>query len=583
MPEEILFSRFKIIREIGKGGFGTVLQAFDLRMERSVAIKKIPKEAHTAPRAVREAKTIALLSHPNIVTLYDFLESEHHFYLVMEQVKGFNFKEILAGNDLDWEEAVAATLQVSHALESAHFNYVIHRDIKPSNLILTADGRVKVLDFGIARLFGNSPISYKEGIIGTLAYISPEQAADDVVDERSDLFSLGVFCYEALTGLNPFSAETQKAVLFKIQNHVPKNPCELNPDIPEGVGNVVMKMLEKNPDDRFNTMVEMRYKMLRYAGNIEEQELLRVLHFNSSDGPSAQEASSKPKIDFSGLDIGIINNIGSAILLFALILYTGQFVSQGAIPDWAFGLALPVAGLSVKWPRIGVLIFFLILTSINTGYNIVLGAVCLIFLLAYGYLSRNRPTLAVLTPFTMPILANAGYGLSFPLLTGLLLGPVNAFIAGLLGSIITNLNDLFSNNVINFTTIGSSKLWNMTLDTGSLISQIFTLFFGNWLLILQAILIGAAGLLIASARGLIRRLSSLLALAVLILILYGYHVITSIASTNPAADYNAALKAWFSSLFLSVPILLIWGLINYFNYQKEVRTISNGITKRIRK
>lgn len=581
MSEELLFSRFKIIREIGKGGFGTVLQAFDLRMERNVAIKKLPKDAHTAPRAIREARTIALLSHPNIVTLHDFLESENYFYLVMEQIKGLEFDDILSKHVLDWQEAVSATLQVSHALECAHLNYVIHRDIKPGNLILLSDGRVKVLDFGIAKLLGNSPVSYKEGIVGTLSYLSPEQATDDVIDERSDIFSLGVFCYEAMTGINPFHAETQKAVLFKIQNHTPKHPSELEPDVPENVSNVVMKMLEKDPNDRFSSVIEMRYKMLRYAGDLQEQHILKKLYLASMDQRTPQEVEGRGRNVSKNSTSSLLSNLPVAALLLALIISTGPLITDGRFPLWAFMLGAPIAAISLRWPRAGVLLLLLIIAGMNMAFNIVLGVSSLVLLLGYGYLMRDRSPLAIATSFSMPLFSKVGAGLSFPLIAGLLLGPLESFIAGAIGSLVMSFSDAFISDSISFTAIRSPKMWYAPLGASSLISQVFSLFYENTLVFFQALLIGLASAGISFARSRVGRLSSLLALAVLIFVLYGYRIITLLFSANPNTDYEAASRTWSTSLVLSVPILLVWGFLNYKHYAQN-RIADDGTTKRIR-
>lgn len=564
MTEDILFSRFKIIKELGRGGFGTVFQAFDIRMERNVAIKRIPKNVHTAPRAVREAKTVALLSHPNIVTVHDFIEDENYFYLVMERIDGIPFDDILKKNELTWEEAEAAALQVSSALECAHYNYVIHRDIKPANLLLLKDGRIKVLDFGIARLLGSSPVSYGEGAIGTLAYISPEQARDDIVDERSDLFALGVFMYESLTGDNPFKAETKNTILFKIQNHVPEHPSKVDPNIPEGVGDVVMKLLEKEPENRYDSVAEMRNKLLRHTGKLEEQQILKVLYEKHVSGLSELQ---QPEYSLLNLGKGFLNNIFGAVLAFLLILSAGRLTADG-LSSWSIAIAAVAGIASIKLPKAGLLVFVLYLAAISFGHHFVLGVLAFITLALYLFLLRKQSALETLLPFSFTLIANAGFGLSFPLVAGFLTKPVNAFFTGVVGSFFLSINDILAAETIRFLSFKSPQLFYDTPSANTLITQPIVIFWENPSIIIQAIIIGIAAFFISVAKEKTHRFAPLYAAAVLIFILYGYRIITLMTSSGQAKDYEAAFKAWSSSLLLSVPALLIWSL---FGYLKQIR------------
>ncbi|HZD60618.1 MAG TPA: serine/threonine-protein kinase, partial [Anaerolineae bacterium] len=249
--DDLLLNRYKVLSKLGSGGFSDVYKAFDTRMGRIVAVKQINVSRHSAPRALREAQTVALLNHPNIVTLYEFEEEGDECYLIMELIEGIPLSKILAQlAPLAAEEAIVTGIQICRALEAAHLNGIIHRDIKPENVMVLYDGRLKVMDFGIARLKGAATAT-RGDIIGTFAYMSPEQARGETVDERSDIFSLGAVLYEMITDSIPFNGETVVETLHMVQNSVPDPPSVINPAIPEGIDRCVMRALAKTPQERY--------------------------------------------------------------------------------------------------------------------------------------------------------------------------------------------------------------------------------------------------------------------------------------------------------------------------------------------
>jgi serine/threonine-protein kinase len=261
--------RYRIVRKLGSGGMADVYLAEDEELGRRIAIK-ILNDRHAndesfVERFRREAKNAAGLSHPNIVSIYDRGEAEGTYYIAMEYLDGRSLKElVVARGPLPIPDAVDATRQVLAALRFAHRKGVVHRDIKPHNVMADADGRLKVTDFGIARA-GVSQMTEAGSIIGTAQYLSPEQARGAPVDQRSDLYSVGVVLYEMLTGTTPFSGESPVEIAMKHLSDPPRPPSVERPDIPPDLDMIVLRALAKNPDDRFQTAEEMDAELERVS------------------------------------------------------------------------------------------------------------------------------------------------------------------------------------------------------------------------------------------------------------------------------------------------------------------------------
>jgi beta-lactam-binding protein with PASTA domain/predicted Ser/Thr protein kinase len=261
--------RYRIMRKLGSGGMADVYLAEDEELGRRVAIK-ILNDRHAnddsfVERFRREAKNAAGLSHPNIVSIYDRGEAEGTYYIAMEYLDGRSLKElVVARGPLPIPDAIEATRQVLGALRFAHRKGVVHRDIKPHNVMADADGRLKVTDFGIARA-GVSQMTEAGSIIGTAQYLSPEQARGAAVDQRSDLYSIGIVLYEMLTGQVPFTGESPVEIAMKHLSDTPRPPSMLRPEIPPDLDMVVLRSLAKRPEDRFQTAEEMDEELQRVA------------------------------------------------------------------------------------------------------------------------------------------------------------------------------------------------------------------------------------------------------------------------------------------------------------------------------
>lgn len=274
-----LGGRYEVRSLIGRGGMAEVHLGFDTRLHRIVAIKMLridlARDSIFQARFRREAQAAASLNHPNIVAVYDTGEEVITApdgrgvsvpYIVMEYVEGHTVKELLAdGTPVPIDEAVEIVSGVLSALEYSHAAGLVHRDIKPGNIMLTTDGKVKVMDFGIARALADSQATMTQtnAVVGTAQYLSPEQARGEQVDARSDLYSTGVVLFELLTGRPPFRGDSAVAVAYQHVSAIPPTPSSITPDVPESLDRVVMKALAKNRDDRYSSAAAMRADLIR--------------------------------------------------------------------------------------------------------------------------------------------------------------------------------------------------------------------------------------------------------------------------------------------------------------------------------
>jgi serine/threonine protein kinase len=255
--------RYELRGAVASGGMATVYKAWDTRVERIVAVKVLRSltktDQHAIERFRREAHAAARLSHPNAVTVYDFLEEHGEYYLIMEYVEGVNLKQLLARKGpLSAQEAVTITGQVCSVLQVAHAQGFIHRDIKPQNILIAKDGQAKLTDFGIVRVLEATGLTNTGIVLGTADYLAPEQARGDPLSPASDLYSLGVVLYEMLAGRPPFVGSSAVQVAMQHANNVPPPPSKYNPRIPRALELVVKKALQKEPGRRYADAESMR-------------------------------------------------------------------------------------------------------------------------------------------------------------------------------------------------------------------------------------------------------------------------------------------------------------------------------------
>lgn len=257
-----LDGRYELTELVGEGGMADVYRAVDVLDNRAVAVKILKQEYSESEEFQRrfrdESKAIAMMSHPNIVKIYDMGFSDKMQYIVMEFIDGITLKDYIDSEHvLNWKDAVHFVIQILRALQHAHSRGIVHRDIKPQNIMLLTDGTIKVMDFGIAKFAREESRTATDQAIGTVHYISPEQARGDVTDAKSDLYSVGVMFYEMLTGRKPFDTDNPVSIAVMHMQNVAVRPRDINPNIPSGLEEIIMHAMEKDASKRYQTAADM--------------------------------------------------------------------------------------------------------------------------------------------------------------------------------------------------------------------------------------------------------------------------------------------------------------------------------------
>ena len=324
-----------------------VYKAKCLLLNRFVAVKILRSEFTDDEEFVKrfrvEAQAAASLNHPNIVSIYDVGKQDDIQYIVMELIDGITLKEYISRKGaLPWKEAIGIAIQICSALEHAHRNYIVHRDIKPHNIMITKDGIAKVTDFGIARAVTSATITMVGSTIGSVHYFSPEQARGGFIDEKSDLYSLGITIYEMVTGKVPFDGESPVAIALKHIQEKPEKPIDINPKIPKGVNDLIIKAMKKDQNLRYQTASEMLADLqkvladpdVKINGSNAVEELptkkmqavgagIDIIEENTDDGDGEymeeDETATRKKKDWLSICLGI----ASGLVIMALIAYLG--------------------------------------------------------------------------------------------------------------------------------------------------------------------------------------------------------------------------------------------------------------------
>jgi TolB-like protein/Flp pilus assembly protein TadD/predicted Ser/Thr protein kinase len=260
--DALIAGKYRVVEEIGRGGMGIVCKAEDIRLQRCVALKFLPphlsESEELKERFLIEARAAAALSHPNICIIHEVGESEGRPYIAMEYVEGETLRDRIRNGILKTEEAIDIVIQIAAGLGEAHRKGIIHRDIKSANIMVTDKGQAKVMDFGLAKLRGGSSLTKSQTTLGTVSYMSPEQARGDDLDHRTDLWSLGVVIFEMFTGELPFKGDHDQTVIHSILHQAPKPPSKLRAGLPAGLDEIVLQALAKKPAERYQTMEELR-------------------------------------------------------------------------------------------------------------------------------------------------------------------------------------------------------------------------------------------------------------------------------------------------------------------------------------
>lgn len=320
-------AHYKVLSTLGEGGMGKVYLAQDTKLDRKVGLKFLPAELATNPNHMRrftqEAKSAAALNHPNIAQIFEIGEHNRANYIAMEYVEGETLRQLLVRRKLDIKQAVELAAQVASGLSAAHKEGVIHRDIKPENLIVTASGRIKILDFGLAKIVekqrgagvselstaylhhGDRADTVAGAIMGTVSYMSPEQARAEKLDQRTDIFSLGVVLYEMITGDRPFTGKSAIDTLHAIINHEPPPVSQLNSQTPPELADILAKALAKDPSERYQHAGDFELDLRRFKRALESNTLISGLRFVTPESTRRRSVSMPVLIAGSAIVLGI--------------------------------------------------------------------------------------------------------------------------------------------------------------------------------------------------------------------------------------------------------------------------------------
>ena len=339
MIGHILDNRYKILEKVGSGGMASVYKAQDILLDRIVAVKilhsKYASDHDFVVRFRQEAQAAAKLSQPNIVNIYDVGYDENAHYIVMEYVRGETLKDYIEKHGhLPINTSIQISFDIGEALEHAHANGIVHCDIKPHNILVTETGSIKVADFGIARAINSSSSTKDEkSVLGSVHYFSPEQASGGKIDERTDIYSLGVVMYEMMTGVVPFEGDTAISVALQhVQNDIPL-PTKYNRRIPQLVERVILKAMAKNPDDRFQTISEMMSELRMAQGFVNTNKGAMPIIKNNFNTQKLQPIKEQEEPEKQNLFMRLIDSISNhskkSIIIGMVLVFVATFA-------WAF-------------------------------------------------------------------------------------------------------------------------------------------------------------------------------------------------------------------------------------------------------
>jgi serine/threonine protein kinase len=316
-------SHYRILEKLGEGGMGVVYKAEDTKLKRTVALKFLSFQAvgteEDKSRFIHEAQSAAALNHPNICIIYEIDEYKHQPFIAMEYIKGRNLKSIIEAGLFELEEASRVGMQIAHGIYEAHQKKIVHRDIKPANIMITNEGLVKIMDFGLAKSPGRTQLTREGTTVGTVAYMSPEQARGEDLDHRTDIWSLGVVLYEMIGGQRPFKGEHEQAVIYSIANEEQKPLTGLRSGLPLELDRLLDRCLEKDPAARYQTALDLASDLGRLHRRIELSSKSNV----TVDG----HAWSRRRLPW------LVGALAALVAVFVLAVFPRITGRDGATPD----------------------------------------------------------------------------------------------------------------------------------------------------------------------------------------------------------------------------------------------------------
>ncbi len=579
--DQLILNRYRILSKIGEGASSVVYAAHDVKIGRDVAIKKIRIGTSTAPRVLREMRTIATLSHPGIVVMYDFEETPSYYYIIMEYLDGITLRKVLKEQGkVTVPQAVNIANQVCEALEYAHSREIVHRDIKPENIMILNNGQVKLMDFGIAQLISRDDRERK--IVGTLGYMSPEQITGRYVDETSDIFSLGIVLYEILTGKNPLFSGALKETAMRILTSTPLGPSSINSSIPEALDALILKAMAKDPEGRFHSAKELGAKLREFqqedalAEKVLEPITKSISKTETAEVAGQKEEIASPTYRYVKKHEIQIRNICLGVSLAAFSAY--GMVKMDFYPlIVSLTIAASVPFLSFYFPKISLGVALAAFLPPLFAKSFVHGILGLIpAALYYSYFSKKDIYAAIAPPFAL-VLGLVRMDFLYVITVGLFFQSAVTFATGAMGALSLEVLDLAASPKLRFSSAVNKFPMYPQIDPGDFFGSLRAIlqpFFTDYFLLLQVLLWGLAAFAVSfpysnvKNKILARMLGVVLGSVVL---LVGY------ALTNPILNTpNTVINRVFTGLAIPVAVGLLLSLILGIGSVRRVKSTGSS-------